>query len=80
MLVFTISNRFREEAYMATKKKAAKKAGAKAGSVLAWNPRWIKDPPPPFFKNLNQVAIRQIAAAKTNFANQVKTILKQGQK
>jgi hypothetical protein len=55
---------------MATKKKAA---------ILRWNPKWIKDPPPPFFKTLDRAAIKQIAQAKINFVNQVKAILKQAQ-
>jgi len=61
---------------MATKKKAAKKAATKA-TALKWNPRWIKDPPP-IFRNLDAAERRQLAAAKANFANQVKTILRRG--
>ncbi len=59
---------------MATKKKAAKKGATKAVS-LRWNPGWIKDPPV-IFRNLDTVAQRQLATAKTNFTNQVKAILK----
>lgn len=61
---------------MATKKKAAKKSA----SVLRWNPRWIADPPPPFFKQLDKVTVRELKAAKTDFAAQVKTILAKGQR
>lgn len=50
---------------MATKKKAAKKAGTKKKAasisveVLRWNPRRGGDPPPPFYNRLDQVARKQ---------------------
>jgi hypothetical protein len=52
---------------MATKKKAAKKAGTKksaaaiSADVLRWNPRRGGDPPPPFYNRLDQVAQKQFA-------------------
>jgi hypothetical protein len=54
-------------------------AAKKKATILKWNPRWIKDPPPPFFKDLGKVAVRQIAQAKTTFTNRVKTVLKRAQ-
>jgi hypothetical protein len=61
---------------MPTKKpKAATKA-----SILKFNPEWIKDPVPPFFKNLDRVAQRELAAAKRDFAARVKEILAKGQR
>jgi hypothetical protein len=69
---------------MATKKKAAKKKSGKkksapAGSlVLRFNPRWFADPPPPFFKNLDRVAIRQLAQLKAETAKRVNAILAKG--
>ena len=63
---------------MVTKKKAAKKAGG-LQAKLKFNPEWIKDPVPPFFKNLNREAIRELATAKREFANRVKEILARGQ-
>ncbi|HJZ83234.1 MAG TPA: hypothetical protein VKD91_22895 [Pyrinomonadaceae bacterium] len=60
---------------MATKKKAAKKA-----AVLRWNPRWIADPPPPFLRQLDKVAVREITQAKKDFAAQVKAALAKGQR
>ncbi len=60
---------------MPTKKpKAATKA-----TILKFNPEWIKDPVPPFFKNLDRVAQRELAAAKRDFAARVKEILAKGQ-
>jgi hypothetical protein len=58
-----------------TKKRAAKKA-----LVLKFNPKWIKDPPPPFFKNLNRAVIQELAAAKRDFQARVKEILVKGQR
>ena len=61
---------------MPTKKpKAATKA-----TILKFNPEWIKDPVPPFFKNLDRVAQRELAAAKKEFAARVKEILAKGQR
>ena len=58
---------------MVAKKKSAK---TPKSLVLKWDPRWIKDPPP-LYRNLDQAIQKQLIQAKTNFANQVKTILKQ---
>jgi len=69
----------RKEAKMVTKKKAAKKAGG-IQAKLKFNPEWIKDPVPPFFKNLDRLAIRELAAAKRDFAARVKDILAKGQR
>ena len=55
-----------------------KKAVTKS-TVLKFNPDWIKDPPPPFFKNLDRVAIRELAQAKREFAARVKEIIAKGQ-
>ena len=63
---------------MATKKKAAKKAATKGAAVLRWNPKWIADPAPPWFRNLSPVAQRQIAAAKATFISKVKSALAKG--
>lgn len=59
---------------MATKKQATKTA------VLKFRPEWISDPPPPFFKNLDRAVIRELNAAKKQFAAQVKEILAKGQR
>jgi len=59
---------------MATSKKATKSA------VLKFKPEWISDPPPPFFKNLDRAVIRELNAAKKQFAAQVKEILAKGQR
>ena len=59
---------------MATKKRATKTA------VLKFRPEWISDPPPPFFKNLDRAVIRELNAAKKQFAAQVKEILAKGQR
>jgi hypothetical protein len=64
---------------MVTKKKATKKAG-KPSPKLKFNPEWFSDPVPPFFKNLNRVAIRELAAAKREFAKRVNDILARGQR
>jgi len=58
-----------------TKKRAAKKA-----LVLRFDPRWIKDPPPPFFKNLDRAVLRDLLAAKRDFQARVKEILTKGQR
>ena len=68
-----------KEAKMVTKKKAAKKAGG-IQAKLKFNPEWIKDPVPPFFKNLDRFAIRELATAKREFAARVKDILARGQR
>ena len=60
-------------------KKAATKVATKA-SVLKFNPEWFSDPPPPFFKNLNRVAQRELAQAKREFQARVKEILARGQR
>lgn len=61
---------------MPTKKpKAATKI-----AILKFNPEWIKDPPPPFFKNLDRLTIRELNAAKKAFEAQVKQILARGQR
>jgi hypothetical protein len=54
-------------------------AAKKRAAILKWDPRWIKDPPPPFFRDLGKVAVRQIAEAKSTFATRVKAILKRAQ-
>lgn len=60
---------------MPTKKpRAATKA-----TILKFNPEWFSDPPPPFFKNLDRLAIRELAAAKREFQARVNAILKKGQ-
>ena len=55
-----------------------KKAVTKA-AILKFNPDWIKDPPPPFFKNLDRVTIRELTQAKKEFQARVKEILAKGQ-
>lgn len=61
---------------MPTKKpKAATKA-----KILRFNPEWIKDPPPPFFKNLDRDVLRELNAAKRDFGARVKEILAKGQR
>ena len=60
-------------------KKAATKVATKA-SVLKFNPEWFSDPPPPFFKNLDRAAQRELAAAKKEFTARVKEILAKGQR
>ena len=60
---------------MATKKRAATKA-----TILKFNPEWIKDPVPPFFKALDPRAQRELAAAKREFTARVKEILAKGQR
>jgi hypothetical protein len=62
-----------------TTRKAPTKAATKA-AILKFNPDWIKDPPPPFFRNLDRVAQRQLTQAKRDFTNKVKDILKTGQR
>jgi hypothetical protein len=59
---------------MATKKKATKSA------VLKFRPEWISDPPPPFFKNLDKLVVRELAQAKKDFSARVKEILAKGQR
>ena len=59
-------------------KKAATKVATRV-SVLKFNPEWFSDPPPPFFKNLDRVAQRELAAAKKEFTARVKEILAKGQ-
>ena len=63
---------------MATKKAASKKATKTA--VLKFNPKWIADPPPPFFKNLDKVSQRELTAAKKEFTARVKEIIAKGQR
>jgi len=58
-----------------TKKRAAKKA-----LVLKFDPRWIKDPTQPFFKNLDRAVLRDLLAAKRDFQARVKEILTKGQR
>ena len=60
-------------------KKAATKVATKA-AILRFNPEWFSDPPPPFFKNLDRVAQRQLAQAKREFQARVKEILAKGQR
>lgn len=60
---------------MATKKRAATKT-----AILKFNPEWIKDPVPPFFRRLDPAARRELAAAKREFAARVKEILVRGQR
>ncbi|HJP90331.1 MAG TPA: hypothetical protein VJ875_00140 [Pyrinomonadaceae bacterium] len=60
-------------------KKAATKVTTKS-AVLKFNPDWIKDPPPPFFRNLDRAAIRDLAQAKKDFTARVKEILAKGQR
>ena len=60
-------------------RKIATKVTTKA-SVLKFNPEWFSDPPPPFFKNLDRAAQRELAAAKKEFQARVKEILAKGQR
>lgn len=60
-------------------KKAATKVTTKA-ALLKFNPEWFSDPPPPFFKNLDRVAQRELAQAKKEFQARVKEILAKGQR
>jgi len=60
-------------------KKAATKVTTKS-AVLKFNPDWIKDPPPPFFRNLDRVAQRELTQAKKDFTARVKEILAKGQR
>ena len=60
----------------AKKKSGGKKKGPEA--VLRFNPRWFADPPPPFFKNLDRAAIRELAQLKATVAKQVNQILAKG--
>ena len=60
----------------AKKKSGAKKKGPEA--LLRFNPRWFADPPPPFFKNLDRAAIRELAQLKATVAKQVNQILAKG--
>jgi hypothetical protein len=48
-------------------------------TILKFNPDWIKDPPPPFFKNLDRAVIRELTQAKREFQARVKEILAKGQ-
>ena len=59
-------------------KKAATKVTTKS-AVLKFNPEWIKDPPPPFFRNLDRAAQRELKQAKQEFTARVKEILARGQ-
>ena len=59
-------------------KKAATKVTTKS-AVLKFNPEWIKDPPPPFFRNLDRAAQRELKQAKKEFTARVKEILARGQ-
>ena len=63
---------------MVTRKTATKVATRV--SVLKFNPEWFSDPPPPFFKNLDRVAIRQLAQLKAETAKRVNAILAKGSK
>jgi hypothetical protein len=63
---------------MVTTKKSAK--STKKATVLRFHPEWIKDPAPPFFRALDRASQRQLTAAKRDFANKVKAILKAGQR
>ncbi len=58
-----------------TKKRAATKT-----AVLKFHPEWIRDPPPPFFRNLDRAVLREINAAKREFQARVKEILAKGQR
>ena len=58
-----------------TKKRAASKA-----TILKFRPEWIKDPAPPFLRNLDAAARRDLAAAKKEFTAKVKEILVRGQR
>jgi len=60
-------------------KKTAKKVATKS-AILKFRPEWIKDPPPPFFKTLDRVAIQELAQAKLQFAAKVKEILSKSQR
>jgi len=65
---------------MATKK-ATKKAGISPISAkLKFNPEWFSDPVPPFFRNLDPRALKELAAAKKEFAARVNEILAKGQR
>ena len=59
---------------MVTRKAATKVA------ILKFNPEWIRDPPPPFFKNLDRAVLRELNAAKKQFQAQVKEILARSQR
>jgi hypothetical protein len=59
-------------------KKAAK--ASKKAAVLRFHPEWIKDPAPPFFRSLDKISQRQLVQAKREFVNQVKEIIKSGQR
>ena len=59
---------------MVTRKAATKVA------ILKFNPEWIRDPPPPFFKNLDRAVLKELNAAKKQFQAQVKEILTRGQR
>lgn len=60
---------------MATKKRAATKS-----AILKFNPEWIKDPVPPFFRTLDPRVRRELTAAKREFTTKVKEILARGQR
>ena len=83
LLVSLISESLQiKEAKMPARKSSAKKksggkkkAGGSPEAVLRFNPRWFADPPPPFFKNLDRAAIRELAQLKVNVAKQVNQIL-----
>ena len=60
-------------------KRTTTKVTTKA-SVLKFNPEWFSDPPPPFFKNLNREAQRELTQAKKEFQARVKEILAKGQR
>ena len=60
-------------------RKAATKVTTKS-AILKFNPEWFSDPPPPFFKNLDRAAQRELAQAKKDFQARVKEILARGQR
>lgn len=55
------------------------KKAVKVAPKLRFNPEWFSDPVPPF-KNLGAKVLKDLAAAKKDFAARVNEILEKGQR
>jgi L-alanine-DL-glutamate epimerase-like enolase superfamily enzyme len=56
--------------------KSTSLTAAQINKLLKFNPDWIKDPVPPFRKNLDQATLRKIAQAKVAFGKEINTIVR----
>jgi hypothetical protein len=49
---------------------------AQVTKLLKFNPDWIKDPGPPFQRNLDRATLQKIARAKVAFGKEINSIVR----